>query len=61
MFMERGDEAKALYLAHKGQPISEEDNQLWERAIAEDFEKFRKAGLMHRMMADIERELGVSP
>jgi TPR repeat protein len=61
MFMERGDEAKALYLAHKGQPISEEDNQLWERAIAEDFEKFRKAGLTHRMMADIERELGVSP
>jgi TPR repeat protein len=53
MFVERGKESKALYLAHKGKPISEEDAKLWERAIAEDFAEFRKAGLTHPMMADI--------
>ena len=61
MFVERGKESKALYLAHKGKPVSEEDAKLWERAIAEDFAEFRKAGLTHPMMADIEKELGVSP
>jgi len=29
--------------------------------IAEDFAEFRKAGLTHPMMAEIEKELGVSP
>jgi len=57
----RGKESKALYLAHKGKPISESDGQLWERVIAEDFAEFRKAGLTHPMMAEIEKELGVSP
>ena len=61
MFVERGKESKALYLAHKRKPVSEEDAKLWERAIAEDFAEFRKAGLTHPMMADIEKELGVSP
>jgi TPR repeat protein len=61
MFLERGEECKALYLAHKGKPLSERDAQLWERAIAEDFAEFRKAGLTHPMMAEIEKELGVSP
>jgi TPR repeat protein len=60
MFLERGKESKALYLAHKGKPVSEQDARLWERAIAEDFAEFRKAGLTHPMMADIEKELGVS-
>ena len=53
MFVERGKESKALYLSHKGKPVSEEDAKLWERAIAEDFAEFRKAGLTHPMMADI--------
>ena len=60
MFLGREKEAKALYLAHKGKPISEQDARLWERVIAEDFAEFRKAGLTHPMMADIEKELGVS-
>jgi hypothetical protein len=59
MFVERREECKALYLAHKGKPLS--DGKLWERVIAEDFAEFRKAGLMHPMMADIEKELDVSP
>jgi hypothetical protein len=61
MFLGRGEEAKALYLAHKGKPLPGQHGRLWERAIALDFAEFRKAGLTHPMMADIEKELGVSP
>ena len=58
MFMGREDEAKALYLAHKGKPVSEADN-LWEQVIAKDFAELRNAGLTHPMMADIEKQLTV--
>jgi TPR repeat protein len=61
MFLGRGEESRALYLAHKGKRISEPDGQLWERVIVEDFAELRKAGLTHPMMAEIEKELGVSP
>src|SRR5262249_34958345 len=61
MFLERGKESKALYLAHKGEPVSERDARLWEHVIADDFAEFRKAGLTHPMMVEIEKELGVSP
>jgi hypothetical protein len=61
MFLEHGQDSRAIYLAHKGKPISEQHATLWENAIAEDFVEFRKAGLTHPMMADIEKELGVSP
>jgi TPR repeat protein len=61
MFLERGEDSKALYLAYKGKPMSEQDARLWERVVAEDFAEFRKAGLTHPMMAEIEKELGVSP
>jgi hypothetical protein len=60
MFLGRGEDSKALYLAHKGKPISGPDGQLWEYVIVEDFAELRKAGLTHPMMADIEMELGVS-
>jgi TPR repeat protein len=57
----REEESKALYLAYKGKPMSEQEAKLWERVIAEDFAELRRAGLTHSMMADIEKELGVSP
>ena len=60
MFLGREKEARALYLAYKGKPVSEQDDRLWERVIVEDFAELRKAGLTHPMMADIEKELGVS-
>jgi TPR repeat protein len=60
MFLGR-EESETLYLSHKGKPLSEQDARLWEHAIANDFAELRKAGLTHPMMADIERELGVSP
>jgi hypothetical protein len=58
--VERGEDTKALYLAHKGKPVSEQDARLWENVIAEGFAEFRKVGLTHPMMADIEKELGIS-
>jgi TPR repeat protein len=60
MFLERGEDAKALYLAHKGEPLLELVPKLWEQAIVRHFVRFREAGLTHPMMADIEKELGVS-
>jgi TPR repeat protein len=59
MFLGRGEESKALYLAYKGKSVSEKDAKLWEHVIAEDFAELRKAGLTHPMMTDIEKELGV--
>ena len=59
MFSGHYEEAKALYLAHKGE-VFKPDNKLWEQVIAEDFTKLGKAGLTHPMMAEIEKELGVS-
>ena len=61
MFAGREEEAESLYLAHKGQRMSDQNSKLWESVIAKDFAEFRKAGLTHPMMADIEQKLGVSP
>jgi hypothetical protein len=61
MFLGRERESKAIYVAHKGEPVPREDGKLWERVIVEDFAAFRKQGLTHPMMANIEKELGVSP
>jgi TPR repeat protein len=52
MFLGREKESKALYLAHRGKPIGQ-DGELWERAIAEDFAEFRKAGLTHPTMVPL--------
>jgi TPR repeat protein len=60
MFSGRGDEAKALYLAHKGEINKDRRTVVWETRIADDFVEFRKAGLTHPMMADVEKELGIS-
>jgi len=59
MFLGRGEESRKLYLAYKGKSF-EDDSRLWERVIVDDYAEFRKAGLTHPMMAEIENELGVS-
>jgi TPR repeat protein len=59
MLMGHDEEAKALYLAHKGE-MYEWSGQSLEQAIADDFADFRKAGLTHPMMAEVETELGIS-
>jgi TPR repeat protein len=60
MFVGRGEESEALYLAHKGEPMSADDSRPWERVIAKDFADLRQAGLSRPMMDDIEQKLGVS-
>jgi len=60
MFSGREEESRALYLAYKGKAISAQQSKLWERVIVEDFAEFHKAGLQHTMMAEIEKELGIS-
>jgi hypothetical protein len=57
MFLDRREEALALYLAHKDKPIG---NKSWQEAIAEDFEGLRNARLDHPLMAEIEKMLGVN-
>ena len=56
MFLGRTAEAKAAYVAHRGEKIGEHD---WNYYIADDFKQFRAAGLSHPFMTDIERELGL--
>jgi hypothetical protein len=58
MFLGRSEEAKALYLQYKGKRFF--SGKLWEWVIAEDFAAFRKAGLIHPMMAEFETALGVA-
>jgi tetratricopeptide (TPR) repeat protein len=56
MFLDRTREAKALYLAHKGKSSNDKP---WEEAITNDFAQLRKAGLNHRLMSEVETQLGV--
>lgn len=58
MLLDRADEAKAAYLAHKGQPV--DANKTWEQAVSDGFASLRRAGLTHPMMAEIEKLLGLS-
>jgi hypothetical protein len=57
MFLGRVEEARALYLTHRGKKITNNDNKLWEAGIADDFAALRKAGLEHPLMAEIEAAL----
>ena len=61
MFLGQETQASAVYTAHKGEHLSNMNDKLWERAIAEDFAQFRKAGLAPPMMDDIEKQLCVAP
>jgi TPR repeat protein len=58
MFLGRGEESKALYLSYKGK---DQNGKLWEGVIVEDFAEFRKSGLTHPMMAEIEKIVGRLP
>jgi hypothetical protein len=60
IFMQANSKLPPPDVAYKGKPISKQDSSPWEDVIVADFAEFRKAGLTHPMMADIEKELGVS-
>ena len=55
MMTGRTGEAKAIYLAHRGEKLS--DGRNWNDVTKEDFAQLRKAGLTHPLMADIETAL----
>jgi tetratricopeptide (TPR) repeat protein len=54
MFVGRDAEARALYLSHRDEPLSESDKRTWRQAALDDFAEFRKAGLTRPLMAEIE-------
>jgi tetratricopeptide (TPR) repeat protein len=55
MFLGRVDDARALYLAHRGEKTQDDDGDIWEDAISKDFAALRKAGLANPLMDEIER------
>jgi tetratricopeptide (TPR) repeat protein len=58
MFVGRTEEARALYLEHKGKTISESGKN-WEDEVLNDFDQFEKAGLPQAQIAEF-RALMVS-
>jgi TPR repeat protein len=58
MLLGRIDEAKAIYLAHRGETLK---NKKWEQVISEDFAQLRQAGITQPMMAEIETTLSGQP
>ena len=59
MFLDRTDEARALYLKYRGAQKVVGDKS-WEAVILEDFAEFRKAGLTHPLMQEIEKRFAGS-
>ena len=57
MFLNRSDEARALYLSHKDELVHDNDNKTWRQVIAEDFAELRKAGLVNPLMEEVEAAL----
>jgi tetratricopeptide (TPR) repeat protein len=57
MFLDRDNDARALFLQHRGQKI---DDQLWEAVILKGFEEQRKADRSKQLMELIEREFAAS-
>ena len=54
MLSGRADEARTIYLGHLGERNSLSDTKTWEQNVAKNFEEFRKAGIDHPLMAEIE-------
>lgn len=59
MFLRREDDAKALYLAHRGEVVDKD--RKWEKAITDDFAELRKAGLSNPLMKEIETAFAPPP
>jgi tetratricopeptide (TPR) repeat protein/CHAT domain-containing protein len=58
LLLGRVHEARALYRAYKGKPMSLTSDQLWEDVIADDIEALAKAGVDQRALKDVNVELG---
>jgi tetratricopeptide (TPR) repeat protein len=55
MFLQRVDDARAVYLAFRGRQKAEGERS-WEAVILDDFAELRKAGLTHPLMDEIEKK-----
>ncbi len=55
MFLGRTDEARTIYLAHRGQKAFSYKDELWEKAVLDDFAALRKAGLSSPLMDEIQK------
>ena len=53
LFLGQLDEARALYIAHKGERISQTNSKIWEEVIADDLKELREAGLDHPVFIEI--------
>jgi len=60
MFLGRVEEARALYLAHRGAK-NVAGEKAWETAVTEDFAELRAAKLMHPLMDEIEQLFAARP
>lgn len=56
MFLGNAEAGLALHRVHRADKVNE--NQTWADAVRDDFAMFRKAGLDHPLMPEIERILG---
>ena len=54
MFLDRTEEARALYLSHNDEPTHDSGNKTWRQVISADFAELRKAGLVKPLMEEIE-------
>lgn len=54
MFIGRVDEARALYLRHRGTP-DVQDGKSWDAVVLADLAELRQAGLVHPLMDEIEK------
>jgi CHAT domain-containing protein/tetratricopeptide (TPR) repeat protein len=57
LFLGRRAAAKAVYLRHKGEDLS--DRGKWEAVIGADFAELREHGIVDKQMGAIERALGI--
>jgi hypothetical protein len=53
----RGGEARDIYFAHRRQPMSLTDAQIWEDVIADDVASLRKAGVQSPALTQINAKL----
>ena len=60
MFLHREVEARVIYRQNKGKQVYSNSDKSWQTVIAEDFAEFRKRGIAHPMMAEIEKEMSAS-
>jgi tetratricopeptide (TPR) repeat protein len=60
MFLGQAEEARAVYLQHKGEGVPEINNNTWEVGVLEDFAEFEKHGLTHPQMAEIRSLLAAA-